>query len=415
MDYENKKNQQEEGEGQEQILEQDPFNPEKPLDEIKNVAKEKGESSLAQASENLEENLENFSEAVGGEATLVSELESIKDEAKEKITLAGGEFGQSLEAVKDENAENKAEEKESTSEQKEKALSGIRSSYAEQQKLVKEIKKTKDPEKLKQLQDELGEKTESLKSAEAMYHGALGTEIAERMFNNPEVSQLELMTEMVLPGLETIQAEKEAALLSEKQHSALEKTLHAIGKYVPKNELLRSIAVSTIITIASSPIHIATGGSTALLHAGAKILRAVAGVTIGQKIAEHIDKKIENAQNKKRQERLSKGLDASLDDMIKLAEDEMKIAKKQANIRKFIKTGAHVIFAGGVIGGIELGEAFVHGMGKSAGEAAAGHITEVFAASGKHAGTDIAGDYVAHHASEKHEEVKNAREEKMAA
>lgn len=431
MDYENKKNQQEDVEGKEQIesLEDNEFSPEKPLDEIKNVAKEKGEASLSAASEELETNLANYSGEVGTEADLMAELEVISNEAETKINTVGSEFGQNLESIKDENvekteekpaeaetapaekptaeSENQNEKVESLAEQKAKSLEIIRANFGEKGKLVNEIKKTKDPERLKQLQEALADKNEKLEQANTIYLEALSTEAAERFVSFPD-SQLAITKEIIMPGLEAMALEESASIKDGKKKTFLNTMLKTVGKYVPKNEYARTIAVSTAIGLAGAIPHIASGGTTLLMHTGVKILLAAGGVTVGEKISKFIDKGIEKGQEKKRNERLNDKFDGSLSTMMKLAEQELKNKNREAKVRKVVKLGLHVILAGGAIGGAEIGLHMGHG------------LAETFIATTKHAGMDIAGDHGAHIAMHEHMhgEHKGAHESsdaKMAA
>lgn len=434
MDYENKKNQQEDVEGKEQIesLEDNEFSPEKPLDEIKNVAKEKGEASLSAASEELEATLTNYSAEVSGEETLVAELEAIQSEAEGEIKTVGAEFGQNLESVKDENTE-KTEEKpvetetasaekpaetekqssetqnekvESLAEQKAKSLEMIRADFGERGKIANEIKKTKDPEKLKQLQEKLADKDKNLEQAKSIYLEAISTEVAERLISFPD-SQLAITKEIVMPGLEAMAMERSASIEDGRKKTFLDKMLKTAGKYVPKNEYARTLAVSTAIGLATSIPHIATGGTTILLKTGIKILLAAGGVTIGEKISKFVDKGIEKGQEKNRDKRLNDKFDGSIGTMIKLAEQELKTKNREAKVRKVVKVGLHVILASAALGGAELGLGMGHGL-------------ETFATTTKHSFMDIMGDEGAHkamheHMHGEHEGAHESSDMKMAA
>ncbi len=419
MDYENKKNQQEDAEGKENIESQEnnEFSPEKPLDEIKNVAKEKGEANLSAANEELEANLAHYSGEVGTEEILMAELEAIQSEAEGRINNAGTEFTQNLETVTDEagekaevkpvetpneapkeneasDAENKTEKIESTAEQKAKALEITRANFGERGKIISELKKTKDPERIKQLQDELAEKNEKLEQAKMLMFEALSTEAAEKLIADPS-SELAIMNEIYIPGLEALKAEESASIKDGKKQTFLHSMLKTVGKYVPKNEYARTLAVSTAIGVATAIPHIASGGTTVLVHAGVKILLAAGGVTIGEKLSKFADKGLEKSQENKRNEKLKDKFDGSLETMIKLAEEELKNKKRDEKIRKAVKFGLHVILAGGAIGGAEIGLHMGHG------------LAETFIATTKHAGIDISGDYGAHHAMHAHEHSKH--------
>lgn len=131
------------------------------------------------------------------------------------------------------------------------------------------------------------------------------------------------MNEVFIPGLEALNAEESASIKDQNKQSALKSVLKAVGKFVPKNEYARTLAVSTAIGMATAIPHLASGGTTALLHTGVKILLSAGGVTIG-KISKFVDKSLDKNQEKRRNERLSKGFDGSLETMIKLAEQELK-------------------------------------------------------------------------------------------
>jgi hypothetical protein len=418
MDYENKKNQQEDIENIEQIesQEKNEFSPEKPLDEIKNVAKEKGEASLSVANKELENNLINYSSEVGTEELLITELEAIQSEAEGKINNAGTEFGQKLENITDDKIEigqeknkepetvaieNKNEKIESTAEQKTKALEITRANFGDRGKIINELKKTTDPEEIKQLKEKLAKKNEQLEQAKNLYFEALSTEAAEKIISEPG-SELAIMNEMLIPGLEALKVEESASIKDDNKKTFLNSILKTVGKYIPKNEYARTLAVSTAIGLAGAIPHLATGGSSLLIHTGIKILLAAGGITIGEKMSKFIDKGIEKNQDKKRNERLNKGFDGSLDTMMKLAEVELKNKDREAKIRKVVNLGIHVVLAGGLIGGAELGLNMGHG------------LAETFTATTKHAGIDIMGDKSAHIAMHKHlhhkEKIKNEKD-----
>lgn len=425
MDYENKKNQQEGVEDQESLESQEniDFNPEKPLDEIKNVAREKGEASLSAANEELGANLANYSGEVGTEEILMSELEAIQKEAEGKISTAGAEFGQKLESVTEEKteisqeqktepetvaAENKSEKIESTAEQKAKALEITRANFGERGKIVNELKKTKDPERIKQLQEELADKNEKLEQAKSLYFEALSTEAAEKIVSEPG-SELAIMNEMLIPGLEALKAEESASIKDGNKKTFLNSMLKTVGKYVPKNEYARTLAVSTAIGLAGAVPHLATGGTSLLVHTGVKILLAAGGVTVGEKLSKFVDKGMEKSQEKKRNERLNNKFDGSLATMMELAEQELKSKKREAKVRKFVKLGLHIVLAGGAIGGAEIGLHMGHG------------LAETFVATTKHAGIDIMGDEGAHKAMHEYQHEQHEvghgedTEKKMAA
>jgi hypothetical protein len=432
---------------EEAARENDPFNPEKPFENIKSAAAEKAEENIQEAGKTLDENLENFSGAVGGETALVSELEQIKTETAGKIGEVGTEFKTNLETVQEpgekpaeNNDENQEKQQESMEKMKEAALNEIKSVLADSIRLKKEAKKNKDPQKTEGLKAQLEQAKSTLEKSEAAYKELLINELVGEIEKSPETSDLELVEKFLMPGLQKLEEEENAAN-PKPDHNILKDGLTFIGKHMPKNALLRTATVSALIAVGSIPfMHVAGAGLA--LAVGAKIARSIAGSVVGERVSHFVGEKMDAANEKKRKKRLSENFDGSLEMLMKLAESEMKIGKKQKVIKNFVKFGTHLVVAGGVMGALELAqmgvekgvEAAAHSLEQAAGQAAEGvaekvvettaetveHLTgaaliaEVLLVSTKHAAIDKIAEHTAEKTIKAHEK-KQQTAERMAA
>jgi len=247
---------------------------------------------------------------------------------------------------------------------------------------------------------------------------------------NPEIGDLELVDKFLMPGLQKLEEEKITAL-PEKDQNLFNKAIQLIGKHMPKNALLRTMTVSTMIAVGSIPfMHVAGAGIA--LAVGAKIARSFAGSVVGEKLSHFVGEMIDAINEKKKKERLLKNFDGSLDTLMKLAEAEVMIGKKQEKFKNFAKFGTHLLTAGGVMGALELAQIGVEKAVEAGAthvvESAAGHaaektvehltgaalVAEVLTVSTKHAAIDKVAEHHAEKAVKAHEENKR-KQEKMAA
>lgn len=415
MDYEQDKNKQESSqEGLESKIEENPFNPEKPLSEIKEVALEKGEEKIEKSSAELEFNLENFSGAVGNEDFLVAEMESIKSEAEEKINEVGNEFKKNVNEVADTDIENKEDKTEkSTAEIKSESIEKAQNTKKEIINLYKELKKTKDLGEKEKISSEIKEKEGSLNEIKKEYLVASGEEISKAIFEevktNPENRSL-IKLKAQIKALEEMNEKMESGTISAEDHHASKSFIAKIGKYLPKNKLAQAALVAGVVSVGAIA---ASGGFSAglSLYLGTKIAtkmgRSIAGVLVGEKIVDLIGKGIDKSQEKREDKLLSENLDSSLDKIVEIHNEKIKTKQKSEKIKKYTKIGAHVLFAGTLMGGLEVAEAGLKGAVNLAGSGSM--FAEVFSHSVKYAGLDIGGDKLIHKSVHAHEHLEHKK------
>ncbi len=352
MDKEKESNeiQENEIESLEQKKEQDPFNPEKSLEEIKEKAFEKGEKKVESAEEEIDKDFENFSEIVENENELITELEQVKDESKKSISESGQGFREKLKNIEKANNENSNEANKA---EKELILSSAGSTFAEIKQLEKSLKTTKNPEKATEINEKIEAKKKELSEIESRFDDVLVKEMGQELKENPELSDAELVEKHIIPGLSSLSNEKLKAVTKNTDNKFVDKFLKFVGKHAPKSHMAKTATVAVIVAAGATIIG-GTGGLPIAYALGSKIARSIVGSVIGEKVGEFVGEKIEKRNDKKRRERLSKGLDDSLETMKKLAEEEMKISARQEKVKKVAKFASHLLTAGGIMGSLKF-------------------------------------------------------------
>lgn len=380
----------------ESALEHDPLSPENDWEDIKNTVEIQGEAAVEETKEAVVKSFEDFLNAASSEAGPAAELEAIKTETEAKIVAQEQKFNEEINSL-DEKPEGQIDNPEGS-------LESVKSTYAETKQLEKEIKDCKDPAQKLELQSRLEEKKGSLEKSEAVYKALLGEKVKESLKNDPEMTAGKALKEIIIPGLSALEQEKFNAL-PPKEQNIVQKSLQAVGKYLPKGKVARTVTVASLVAVTSLAIGPGATGGLAM-YLGAKIGRSLAGSFVGEKVSEAVEKGMAKRSEKRQERKLEKvdfskeEINDSVNRLMELGEANLKDEKTQEKLKKFVKLGTHIAVAGATMAGLELAEMGLHGALASA--EASTLAAEAFLVSSKHAGIDLASEKVVERATDLH-------------